>query len=862
MKAKYMKYFLAASVAFVLGACVEEKIETGTPDREDCQGVYFVEEQENVKTHTLEDGKDDTTLEFLVRRTDVSTEAYVDFKVEAYHIFKDETYTDTSYCEVKERADELFEFGEIYFKEGQKETTLKVWFDDIEIGKTYTCSVTIIDPEYVSSYNANASSITFSVQMFKWKKVGTGTYRDALFSDMFMWEGRYLETEVDIYERTDTDGKGYYRLDNLYSAEYIARLVEGDEVFNEDPEKYTDQYKRYIENDTQIIVNATDSSNVYIPAQKTGFSDPSMGDIMIASDVTEVWGAGSNLLYGTLSKDGVITFPKNGLLISLGQYFYFSNSSEKTRIVLPWGKAEDYELELEADEINEENQIPVTFKPAKDVNKVRYAIFEGKVGGLEFDEKIELINSKKTDFVEETITEETTLGISLDSKAETGFYTLIACTYNEKGEYKKYASVILGYVKPGDEKKVNVSFNVIVDDHFASDKKEENYSAENSFQYWVRGKDITHAMFNYYSLSYYNSYKEKIEEELKKAGTIDNATLKILNDGGLSGVVGNNLKPGTEYIFVVYAGNGYHYEFKTMTFKTAGTEDILQKSYWHKDFMTKERTVEDYTAYSWIPVSIDVFDADASGRTIRGKGRKVTFSYADGKMTATGLFPSLNVKLKSGKIQKDPSIVFDYSEGYLYTTENDLEDVYVKDSTHVVPSMRMEHRYTPRIGSISGSGYFYDTYEDDDKVERFDMVTAGFVHDQIIAFTDNRTDLSFWALLLGGYQMYSDGMGLANFAGDAHGDLILVREDCPLLAGLKQSGSESAQEGGQLNSVTESNRVDMPAIGTILKDVKKADIAYDAISFTVTEINKSRRASSRKNIFEMAEDVRIKTIVK
>ena len=359
-------------------------------------------------------------------------------------------------------------------------------------------------------------------------------------------------------------------------------------------------------------------------------------------------------------------------------------------------------------------------------------------------------------------------------------------------------------------------------------------------------------MFNYYSLSYYNSYQEKIEEELKKSGSIDNSMLKILNEGGLSGVVGNNLKPGTEYIFVVYAGNGYHSEFKTLKFKTAGTEDILQKSYWYKDFMTEPRTSEDYTNYAWYAVSIDVFNSNASGRTIRGNGRKVTFSYNDGKMTASGFFPSLNTTLDNGTVQADPAIVFDYTDGFLYTAENDLEDVVVKDSTNIVPSMRFEQRYTPRVGSISGSGYFYDTYEDENKVERYDMITAGFVHDQIIAFTDNRTTLSFWALLLGGYQMYSDGPSLSNFVGDAHGDLILVREDCPLLAKLQKSASQSAKVGEKLSSVTESNRVDMPAIGTILKDIKKADVAYD----------QETRASETKSLLDIREDARIRTIVK
>ncbi len=847
MKTIYIKGIMAAAFAMLLSACVEENLEKGAPEHEGCMGVYFVEQQENVKAHTLEKGKDDKTLEFIVRRTNTQTEAYVDFSVEAYTLEKEED-TDTTYREVAENVNDLFEFGDIYFKEGERQTTLKVWFDDIEMGKKYTCSVTLTNPEQVSQYNANASDITFSVQMFDWKKIGKAIYRDALFSDMFLWEGRYLETEVDIYERSDEEGKGYYKLSNLYSPEYMARLVEGDEVFNEDPDKYTKEYERYIE-ETDIIIDATDPDKVYIPAQKTGFSDPSMGDIMIASDVTEVWGSESNLLYGTLSEDKVITFPKNALLISLGQYFYFANSSGKARIVLPGGAAEDYAIALTAGEINNEHKIPVTFTPDNDVKKVKYAVFTGKATGLILEKYLSDIKSGKAQVTEIELSEETVVDINFDDTAKTGYYTLIACTYDSNGNYREYATTVLGYVSPDDDRKVDISFNVIVDDHYASEKEKENYDSENSFQYWVKGKDITHAMFNYYSLSYYNSYKDQIETDLKKAGSVDNSTLKVLNTTGVSGIVGNNLKAGTDYIFVVYAGNGYHSEFKTMEFSTGGEEDIIQKSFWYKDFLTTTRTAEDYTAHSWVPVSVDIFDNDSKGRVIRGKGRKVTFNYNDGKMTATGLFPSLNVTLENGKKQQDPAIDFEFTDGYLYTTENSLKDVMVKDSTHLVPSMRFEQRYTPRIGSISGTGYFYDTYETEEKEERYDMVTAGFVHDDIIAFTDNKTTYSFWALLLGGYQMYADGEGLANFIGDAHGDLILVKEGSPLLAGLKEEDSEAVQSGQQLNSITESNRVDMPAIGTLLKDINEAEIAYEQIL-------------GKKYLFTIREDAVIRRFVK
>lgn len=100
--------------------------------------------------------------------------------------------------------------------------------------------------------------------------------------------------------------------------------------------------------------------------------------------------------------------------------------------------------------------------------------------------------------------------------------------------------------------------------------------------------------------------------------------------------------------------------------------------------------------------------------------------------------------------------------------------------------------------------------------------------------------------------MYTDGEGLANFVGDAHGDLILVREDCPLLANIKKSESESVKPGEQMSSVTESNRVDVPAIGSILKNIKEADVAYDKADYT----------SDRKALLEIRKDARIRTIVK
>lgn len=860
---------MAAVVTMLMAACVEEKHEPGAPDRPDCAGVYFVEEQENVKVHTLEQGKDETYLEFIVRRKDVSEEEYISFESEVYYITK-EAQSDTSYREVPVRADELFEFGELYFKEGEKETKIKVWFDRIELGEKYTCSIHITDPEYVSAYAATASSITFSVQMFSWKNAGTAIVRDALFSDMFLWEGRYLEnTQVKIQERTDANGKNFFRLVDLYSPSYIARLVEGDEAYEEDPEDLETTYSKYIEPDTYIYVDARDSSKVYIPAQKTGFSDPSLGDIMIASDVPEVWGANSNLLYGNRSEDGVITFPKKGLLISLGAYYYFSNTSGKFRLVLPGGKAEDYGLELENEEVDAEGKIKVTFKPAKDVKKIKYAMFRGKVSEIDMSRTAEKVHND-TDNISKTENEvngEFTLDITPSgSNPETDIYTLVACTYGADGQYREHASREVGYVNPADagKKDVQISFGMTVDDRFASEKEKEDYNSTNSFQYWVRGKDITHAMFNYYTTSYYNTYKEQIEEELRNYGSINSLSLKMLNKGELSGIVGNTLKPGTSYTFVVYAENGYYSIFDWDEVKTTGEEDLVQKSYYFNDFIDSSSVKEeDFTSDKWIPVSIDIFDDEAEGRSIRGIGENdnaadtVTFVKDGEKIMAKGLFPSLK--------KDEPAVAFNFKDGKLWTCENEFDDITIKDSTHLIPNMKeFKYTYTPKFCSLSQSGYVYNSYDTDEKKENFDMMAAGFVNEDIIAFADNKTEHMFWSIVLGGYVKDSDGEDvLSNIIGDTHGDLILVRAGSPLLENLVTIQSSKPMKKGQvLNSVNEANCVAMPDITSVVRTIKKFDIAHEAIRFEAEKSESRKDPIKNGELLEMAEDAQIRTIIR
>ena len=821
MKAINIRYILAAAAALAFTSCTKE-IEKVAQDPADCMGVYFLEEQENAKTHTLEKGVDKTSFELIVRRSNADKEEDIAFKYDSYTLEK-QPISDTSYKEVPTPAD-VFEFSGLYFEEGQYETTIEVNFPNIEEGKTYHCTLYINDPKYVSSVANNASSISFTVQMFAWEKVnGKGIWRDAIFSDMFAWEGRYLETEVDVYERVDQ--KGFYRLNNVYTAEYFTRLVEGDEAGN-DPALVAG-YSSYIDEKAYIYLNATDPNKVWFPAQKTGFSDPSMGNIMVASDVTEVFGSASNLLYGTL-KDGIVTFPKKGLLLGMGGYYYFTNSSGKFRFVLPGYEAADYGISLEKAETNANGEVPVTFDLAKDIAKVKYALFEGSISDIEMASKVKEVQTSSSAVEFTRTTGKATKDVfnikpAVD-KAKTSIYTLVACAYDKAGNYKEYTSIEFGYVKPGDTKEIDITFGITVDNRYAS----ENYTAENSFQYWITGNEITHAMINYYPTSYYKTYEEQIKKELKMYGSVDSATLKRLNTSEISGRVGNNLIAGTSYTFVIYAGNAYRSGFITYEFSTEGTPDMMKKAYYWEDLLDQQPAAENITSSEWIPVSVDIFDANATGRTIRGNERasSVKFTLEDGKMKASGLFPSL---------KENPTISFDYKDGLMYTMEEKLDKVTVKDSTNVIPTMRYEYTYTPKVASFSKSGYIYTTYDDANGEERADMLVAGFVHEDIIAVMDNRTENIFWALVLGGYQKYGNQEYLADVIGDTHGDLLLVRKGSPLLDGLKKGSSSKAQVGQTLSSVNAENCIRMPEINSIIKNIKPVDVTNDIVHVYATK---------------------------
>ena len=833
MKAIYIKSFMTAALALLLGACTQENLEKGSPELDGCMGIYFIEGQPNAKDHTLEKNVDESSLDFTLRRV-ISDEAVeVPYEFSVYKIVQTMEPGDTAYTEEPVYDDKWFQFGKLVFNKNQKEATITVKFDKLPTGVRYRCSISITDPKYVHTYGYASTSVSFSVQTFEWSKIkGKAVYREGFFADIISFKEQYLETEVDIYERKDK--KGFYRLDNVYSAAFLARLNEGEEAYNENKAALEKQYSPYVIEGSKLFVDASDPKKVYIPNQDVGLTSSFLGGtVYIASDVPEVFGAESNLLYGTL-EDGVITFPKNAITLGMSGYYYFSNIAGKFRIVLPGGKTEDYGIDLSMEDAADDNSRPITFKPAKDVASIKYKVYPGKITELALESRVKDTDKNGTEFTVASEEKEIKKNITPGDDAATNIYTLVACTYDSEGNMHEHATIEFGYVKPGEEKKVKIFMGLYTDNQFS----QHGYSAENSFRYWVRGEDITSAQLSYYPTAYYETYKETIHKQIKRYGSVDTQTLKALNSkDGLSGMLGNSFKAGTNYTFLVYAENGYYGEFFTDTVNTRGIQDPVKRSYYKIDLERYEQPSADAYSGAWVPVSVDIFGNSATGRMIRGKkdNHEVELKVEGEEVVISGLFPSLST---------DPDTRFDLKDGYLLSKENSTARVWVKDSTNVIPSMRFEYLYYPKLGGFSEQGYFYETFDSEDQKKRRDMFIGGFVHEDVIAFADNGTTLMFWAMALGGYQKSSMGeFELQNIIGDSHGELILVRKGSKLLEGVKYADTEIKEGEEILTPVSEASKYEKPTFGIL--DVERKEVE-----------------NTTGKLVEFKEDVRVKTIMK
>ena len=756
---KYLRYIIIAVISLAFASCVEEQYAPGEPDLDNCQGFYFP--QDGAGDYML-DPSDPTVMEFKAERKNDQGEVAIQVKVS---------------------NDSIFKVSEIFFEDGQKTTKFKVDFSAAKTGIKYTCTISVDDPEYVSQYGLESNELTISILRASWKHLGKGLWRDDFMSSGFSCAKPYLETECDVYEREDMPG--FYRIENVYTAEYLAELVDGTPATAAD-------WAGYIM-EPSILLNATNPAKAYFDLSKLGFTMGQYGEVFIYSYVPEIYGPTIAGEYGSV-KDGIITMPKQGVVFELSAYgALLANQTGKFRLVLPGYKAYDYSIDLSSEE-SSNGTIPVTFELGPDVANVKYAVFEGKVNEVEMFSKVEQIKNNSVPV--KSLTKSGTLELTVADLKTTGIYTIVACSYDKDGNYQAYASTYFGFDADGS-REVNIKAGLIVSDKYAP----EGITSENSMEYYVYGTDITEAKVALYKKSNYEDFKENIQKDVAvNMESLTEIQLDMLNNNGYTGII-EGLSAGTEYVLVVYAKNGYHTKyFDDVVASTTGTFDPLQEAYTFYDIPERLQDAEAKELYigtseegkQWQLWSLDIYEEGAMGRKFRNnveiydyfdvyfdeEDNEVTmkdgvYYYEDGTEVPAGVdVSSMDYLRLRGMFPETVSkygvvnyIDFEYYNGFIYTLVTRMPGVTSNGQSLYPVNM-----------------YFYFAQGWGIAIENGAMV-GGFTEEGVIAFVANpMAGMNYIAMGLG-YFTAADYSGNGSPFPEAHGYPILVSPDSPYAKG-------------------------------------------------------------------------------
>ena len=754
---KYMKYFLVALVSMVMASCApEENYAPGEADLENCMHFYFPV-NENARHHELEIDAP-TFLTFKASREVTDVEASIPFVV-------------------KSDDEEIFMVEEIFFGKYEDEAEFSVYFDDAELGKKYTCTIAVEDPEYVSQYGLEATEITFSVMRVKWNYLGEGLWRDDFLSSGLVCTNPFLETECKVYERDDL--KGYYKLEDVYTPEYVAMLMEG----NLD---YLSDWDAMIE-DSPIYINMINPARPYIEASYLGLVLGNMGGAYIASDVPEILGNNSSYQYCIL-ENGVLTAPKGGVLFELSSYgAMLANQNSMFRFVLPGYEPIDYSLALSKTE-SENGVLPVTFTLGSDVAVVKYAVFDGRVNEVEVISKIEAI--KNGTVAVKTIEQSGTVDMEFP---KSGFYTLVACTYDDQGDYQKSASLQFGYDSADDPKEVKLNAGLIVSDKHALVGR----TTENSMEFYVYGEDILEARIALFKKSQYDNFQENLRKEIDYyIEPLNGRQLDSLNKTGYSGYF-SGLSAGTEYSLVVYADNGYHVEYFEVSASTTGKEDVLNEEFIIYDLPIGAQP-ETHDAYfkEWQLWSLDPFETGAVGRKFRSDvtifdkedvhinaDDEIVENPEDAEYTvdyvgASGFFPNI-----SKTYQFKDEIDFEFYDGFVYSLQTMMEpgsyggkDIYPTNMYYYVENNQLQ------AAAMNG------------------LMVGGFCKDDVIAFVANPSS-----------GMNSFAMGICySKKQNNYNEAVIIQEDVhayPILVDPNSSYLEDVEDVASLKAPAACNEV-------------------------------------------------------
>ena len=626
-------------------SCVEEQIyQPGELDAENCYGVYFPA-QKGVGELQIEPN-DPTTLSFIVRRTNSRGKIHVPVKIKSNY--------------------QIFTVDELVFEDGSPVSSLVVHFPSAKIATTYECTLILDGDEYVSKYSSNPTHISFSVTRVKWNNVvgpngeTQGRWRDGILPEWFAVTYPNLERSIVLQERDDMPG--YYRTFDVYNANYVGDM-------------FASNVSSLCVSQNYTYIDATNPEKVWIPTFETGLiMHPTYGMMSIGSYVVENdkdFDPSISSVYGTL-KEGVIEFPYGSLQMKLEMLgWYQTNSSGLHRIILPGYRAKEYGIQINAGVSDQYGNLPVNVTLGSDISQVKLAVFEGTLTESAALEKAEYIiagNAAQTGEVI-TVSKSTSVDYSFDA---TGMYTVVAVGFDIAGNSQTTESVSFGYLKAGDDSnKVILSSGLICSDKYAAD----GLTSKNSLEIYISGKNIQRLHAGLYSKEKWEGNEESVKKEIAQS-QMTKSSLDQVNSSGLFLKQGY-LVPGTEYVLVLKAYNGYREEFFVSEARTGGEWDPRLADYDISDVdMNKIPLNKDgyYGTYHYYALEGDMYSRAYLGDVTVSKDFPADYTPSMPEyefVCVKGLFPIA----KTFGLEPD-SYSFIYYDSLLYNFEQAFDSFY------------------------------------------------------------------------------------------------------------------------------------------------------------------------------------------
>lgn len=741
---------MTALLSMVMFSCAQEEMHApGELDNENCYGVYFPA-QKGLGNIQIEPD-DPTTMKFIVRRTNSRGEIRVPVSISSNY--------------------PVFTVDEIVFEDGSPVSELVVHFPSAKIAVTYDCTLRVEGDEFVSKYSSNPSHINFSVTRVKWNDVigpngeTTGRWRDGIFPEWFAVTYPNLERSIVLQERDDMPG--FYRTFDVYNADYLGTMFASNVSSLCVAQNYT-------------YIDATNPEKVWIPTFETGvIMHSDYGMMSIASYVAENsddFDPSIASVYGTL-KEGVIEFPYGSLQMKLERMgWYQTNSSGLHRIILPGYRAKEYDMAVTAGVSDRFGNLPVNLTLGADISHVKMAVFEGTLTESAAAEKAELIakgDAGQLGAEITTVSKSTTVDYSFD---KTGMYTVVAAGLDVAGNHRTTKSVSFGYLKAGDDANaVILSSGLICSDKYAS----EGLTSKNSLEIYISGKNILRLHAGLYSKEKWEANPEAVKKEVEQS-QMTKSSLDMVNGSGLFLKQGY-LTPGTEYVLVLKAYNGYREEYFISEAKTGGDWDPRLAEYDLGDVnmdlipLTKDGYCGTYHYYA--------LEGDMYSRAYLGDVTVSTSFPADYVPSMEG-YEFINIKglfpmAKSFGLEDD-SYSFIYYDKLLYNFEQAFESFY-SDGTLFYPAVYM---YTQSGGAYGGR-----------------MGLAGaFVQDGYLAFIDSGMFADYGEVVDGFAVLAYQDPNHKTYSGliDMVTSILLVREDLdpdPIID--ERRGADAASDSSQ-----------------------------------------------------------------